>query len=144
MADARAAIVMVRRDEAGNFRIVDAGGKEHGASTAVELRAVIDAVLDDPSVPQVEQVAHLETMAEQILIQATASLLPQVAKPLAGPLVRDAALVWNKFATFTEGRRAQKGAREPLHERSARRRASRIRSSKVRLGESVKRKGTAA
>lgn len=144
MSEARVAILMVRRDEFGRMFVVDGNGKERTASTDAEMRAAVEAVLDDPSVPEAEQLGHLEHAAEKIIVQATASFLPEVARPLAEPLVRDVAAAMRKFYEFPETRKAQRAVREPAHERAAFARTSRIRSSKLRLGGSVKRRGDAA
>jgi len=141
MSEPRVAILMVRRDESGNLFVVDGNGKERTASTDTELRSAIDAVLEDPSIPDTEQVGNLEQTAERILIQATASFLPNVARPLAGPLVRDVTQVMRKFYEFPETKKEERAARPPAHERSARARSHRIRSSRMRLGGAVKRKG---
>lgn len=139
MSAERVAILMVRRDEQGNMFVVDGNGKERTATTDVELRAAVDSVLEDPSVPNTEQVGALEHAAERILVQATASFLPSVARPLAEPLVRDVAQVMRKFYEFPENRKAARAAREP-ERRSARARASRMRSSRLRLGNAIKRR----
>lgn len=144
VTDPRAAIVMIRRDETGRIVLVDSAGKERTATEDRDLRLAIDAILDDPDIPQVEQVAHLEHAAEQVIVQATAHLLPEVARPLAGPLVRDMAAAIRKAGSDLSQRRAQTAAREPIDQRKARARANRIRRSRHRLGGSVKRKGDAA
>jgi hypothetical protein len=144
MNESRVAILMVRRDETGQMFVVDGTGKERSASTDEEMRTAVEAVLDDPSMPDAEQLGNLEYAAEKILIQATASFLPDVARPLAGPLVRDVAAAMRKIYEFPEIRKAQRSVREPDHERAARARTHRIRSSKLRLGGSIKRRGNAA
>lgn len=141
MSESRVAILMVRRDELGRMFVVDGTGKERAASTDAQMRAAVEAVLDDPSIPEAEQLGNLEYAAEKIIIQATASFLPEVARPLAGPLVRDVAAAMRKVYEFPETRKAQRAVREPEHERAARARSNRIRSSKLRLGGSIKRKG---
>lgn len=144
MSEARVAILMVRRDELGNMFVVDGNGKERAASTDEEMRAAVEAVLDDPSIPETEQVANLEHAAEKILVQAAASFLPEVARPLAEPLVRDVAAAMRKVYEFPETRKAQRAVREPAHMRAAKARANRIRSSNLRLGGAIKRRGDAA
>jgi hypothetical protein len=135
---------MVRRDELGRMFVVDGNGHERVASTDGEMRTAVEAVLDDPSIPQAEQLGNLEYAAEKILVEATAAFLPEVARPLAAPLVRDVASAMRKLYEFPENRAAQRAMREPTHERAARARTHRIRSSKLRLGGSIKRRGDAA
>lgn len=146
MSDPKVAILMVRRDDAGRLFVVDGNGKERESSTPEELAAAVNAVLDDPDLPDTEQVANLEHAAERMAVQAAASFLPDVAKPLAEPLVRDLVNAVRKIYEMPSKRqkRGERVGRVPTHERDARRRASRIRSSRMRLGASVKRKGDAA
>lgn len=144
--DPKVAILMVRRDEAGSLFVVDGNGKERAASSPDELAAAVTAVLDDPELPEAEQIASLEQAAERIAAQAAAAFLPNVAKPLAEPLVRDLiGAVRKMYEMPTErAKRKERPGRVPTTERDARRRAQRIRSSRMRLGSSIKRKGDAA
>lgn len=147
VSDAKVAILMVRRDELGRMTVVDGNGKERAAGTPEELLAAVNGVLDDPEIPEAEQVANLEHAAEKIVGQAFATFLPEVAKPLAEPLVRDlVGVVRNVYDTHAERRRERqsKPPRPPSHVRQAERRAARMRASKMRLGASVKRKEGAA
>lgn len=135
----RAAILLVRRDASGQLTFVDASGKAHVAVADADLRRVLDAVLDDPEIPQVEQVARLEQTAEEILVQTTASLLPDVAKPLAGPLVRDIGALLRKATTVPRTILEQ-----PAHQREARARSARMENSQRRIVTSGRRRGSAA
>lgn len=136
----KVAILMVRRDELGRMAVVDGNGKERSASTPEELLAAVNGVLDDPDVPETEQVANLEQAAEKIVGQAFATFLPEIAKPLAEPLVRDLIGVVRKVYDAPDDRARQREPRKPSHLRQADRRASRMRASKMRLGSGVKRK----
>lgn len=146
--DPKVAILMVRRDESGSLFVVDANGKERSAETPQELSEAVHGVLDDPELPEAEQIGSLENAAEKIVAQAAATLLPEVAKPLAGPLVRDIVGAVRSMYAPTEagepGEAEGRKSRPPTDVRAARRRSTRIRSSRMRLGGTVKRKGNAA
>jgi hypothetical protein len=144
VSDPRAAIFMVSRDEHGQLHVVDGRGQTRAISTDADLRRAIEDVLDDPETPPVEQVAQLEHAAEQVLVQAAASFLPEVARPLAGPLVRDVGKILRAAAELPQRRRAQPAsAQEPSSQRLERARAARMRNSGRRTGV-FKRSGNAA
>lgn len=140
----KVAILMVRRDEIGRMFVVDANGKERPASNPDELLSAVNGVLDDPDVPEAEQVANLEHAAEQVIAQAAAAFLPEIARPLAGPLVRDLVGAVRTMYESPERGRKTPMERVPSHLREAKRRSTRIHASRMRLGAGVKRKGDAA
>ncbi|MDP3910845.1 MAG: hypothetical protein Q8Q14_10695 [Gemmatimonadales bacterium] len=129
----KTAIIMVRRDEAGQLHVVDGRGADQVVATDADLRKAIDGILDDPNMPQAEQVANVEYAAEQIFVQTAASLLPEVARPLAAPLVRDAAQILRKVAAGLPTK-IQRTPSEPTHTRKARARSARLRNFRQRTG----------
>ena len=141
----KAAIVMISRGEDDKLSVTDGAGTEHEITDDAQLRRTLDGILDDPNLPQPEQVARLEQAAEQIVTQAAASLLPQVAKPLAAPLVRDLATLLGRMKESAVQRKAARdAARPPAPKRADGARTARITKSRVRLGTNVKRRTGAA
>lgn len=128
----RAAIFMVRRDETGQLHVIDGRGEDRIVASDAHLREILEAVLDDPNMPQAEQVAQVEYAVEQVLVQAAAAFLPEVARPLAAPLVRDMSQILRKVATQIPTK-IQRTVSEPVRQRQARARASRIRASRQRV-----------
>jgi hypothetical protein len=147
MTDIRAAIVMISRTD-GKLRLTDGSGREHAIDSDQDLRDTINRILDDPEIPQVEQVARLETAAEHIITNATATLLPETVKSLAGPLVRDLIAGVRHMAQASAERRSQRTAStpppNPPPETKERARANRRAKSQFRIGTTVKRRGNAA
>lgn len=131
MSVAKTAIVMVRRDESGQMHVIDGRGNDQIVDSDADLRQAIEGILDDPNMPQAEQVANVEYAAEQILVQTAASLLPEIARPLAAPLVRDAAQMLRKVAASLPTK-IQRTPSETTSQRQARARAARIRNFRQR------------
>lgn len=82
----RQAIVMIERDERGRLVFRDGNGTERRPDSDDELRAVIDDILADESIPQMHRVPGWQSNIEQMVKDLATGLAPSPTRPLVGEI----------------------------------------------------------
>ncbi len=78
---------MIERDEHGRLVFRDANGTERRPCSDAELRAVVDDILNDESIPQMHRVPGWQMNVEDLVQQAATGLAPEPIRPIVGDLL---------------------------------------------------------
>jgi hypothetical protein len=80
-----AAVVLVSRAEDGTVTICDANGKTIVCSTADSYVKALGQILDDPTLPKIEDVPPQHANVEEAVVAGVKEVVPQFLQPFVRP-----------------------------------------------------------
>lgn len=79
------AVVLVSRSEDGTVTICDANGKVRDCSSPDSCAQALAEVMDDPSLPKIEDVPPHQANMEEAVVASVKEVLPPFLKPFVRP-----------------------------------------------------------
>jgi hypothetical protein len=118
-----AAVVLVTRSEDGMVTICDANGKSRACRTIGEYAAAVNAILDDPKLPELEDVHPHKAQVEEVVVAGVREAVPAFLKPFVRPGLQTAQLWLSKLSDVRrpprKKRRGRRRAPTPSNGRAA-------------------------
>ncbi len=108
---AAAAVVLVTRSEDGIVTICDANGKSRTCRTIGDYADALNAVLDDPSLPAIEDVHPQKAQVEEVVVAGVKEAVPAFLKPFVRPGLQTAQTWLSKLSDVRRPPRKKRRSR---------------------------------
>lgn len=103
-----AAVVLVTRNEDGSVTLCDANGKPRPCRSPEDYVRVLGQILDDPSLPQYEDVPPQKARVEEIVVEGVREAVPAFLRPFVRPGLHT---MGSFLSQLSDARRSRRGRR---------------------------------
>ena len=115
-----AAVVMVTRSADGAVTICDANGKSRECRTIGDYAAVLNGILDDPKLPELEDVSPQKAQVEEVVVAGVKEAVPAFLKPFVRPGLQTAQTWLSKLSEVRRPPRKKRRSRTRASQRKGR------------------------